>query len=638
MRSLPRRPKLLALTRRVLRGRRGTAALAGAVLLTGTCLAAVPLTASLAASSPACAVAYSVTSTWPGGFGASITITNNGPAITSWTLAFTFPGNQQVTSGWNGTWSQSGENVTVTSESWNGALATGGSTSIGFNGSVSGANANPTTFTLNGTACTGGSPPPSSPPPSSPPPTSPPPSSPPPSSPPPSSPPPGVTLATGDSRQVSQPSIPAACTTLTAQLATSNEQFSSSAEQSPPDTSRLQSALNSCAGTGKAVVLATGGSNNAFLSGPLTLPGGVTLLIDSGVTLYASRNPANYQISGKNACGTVASSDNGCQPFINVTGSNAAIMGTQGSGGQGAINGRGDQDILGTSTTWWALAQQAKSSGGSQNNPRLIEARGVNNLTLYDVDLINAPIFHLYFESGNGLTVWGTRIDTPATARNTDGIDADSAANVTVNNSYIMDGDDGIAIKTNSGAASNMTVENSHFYGTHGMSIGSETNHGVTNILFTNNTVSGVDSAGNVSTDDNGVRIKTDSSVGGTVEQVTYQNTCVTQAKHAMEFNPFYASGNGSTTPYFTDIAVLGFRAVSSQSSAQSVLEGYDSAHPLGLTLENVDLDATSTSAEYASIAAYNSNISPSGTDVTVTNISGSGGVPSCTFPPFPGR
>ena len=317
---------------------------------------------------------------------------------------------------------------------------------------------------------------------------------------------PAVTLATGDSRSVGQPAIPATCATVSALLTTGNEQFSAAAEQSPPDTARIQSALSSCAGSGKAVVLAPAGTGNAFLSGPLNLPGGVALVVDAGATLYASRNPANYQVSGAATCGTVASSGSGCRALLTVTGSGAAIMGTRSSSGsQGAIDGRGDQDILGTSTTWWALSQQAKT-GGKQNNPRLIEAKGVNNLTVYDIDLVNAPIFHLYFEGGNGLTVWGTRIKTPAPARNTDGIDADSATNVTVSNSYIQDGDDGIAIKTNSGAAANMTVENSHFYGTHGMSIGSETQHGVTNILFTANTMTGVDSSGNLSTDDNGIR------------------------------------------------------------------------------------------------------------------------------------
>jgi polygalacturonase len=447
-----------------------------------------------------------------------------------------------------------------------------------------------------------------------------------------------TTLATGDTRSVSQPSVPSACSTLTATLATSNEQFSSSAESSPPDTSRIQSALNSCSGTGKAVVLAPSGSDNAFLAGPLSIPASVVLVVDDGATLYASRNPVNYQVSGEATCGTVASSDNGCKPFISITGSNAGIMGTQGSGGaQGAINGRGDQDILGTSGTWWALANTANTDSEKQNNPRLIESDGHNSLTLYDIDLINAPFFHVYFQSGNGLTVWGVRIKTPATARNTDGIDPDSSTNVTVNDSYIQDGDDGIAIKTNASAASNMTIENSHFYGTHGISIGSQTQYGVSNILVENDTVSGTDSSGNVSTDNNGIRIKTSSSEGGKVSDVTYDNICDTGVKHNLEFNPFYSSGNGSTTPDYTDIVVDGFKSVSSASSAQSVIEGYSTSDPLGLTLENVDLDATSTSSEYANISTYNTNFTPSGTGVTVSSISGSGSVPSCSFPSYPG-
>jgi polygalacturonase len=446
-----------------------------------------------------------------------------------------------------------------------------------------------------------------------------------------------VTLATGDSRSVSQPSIPSTCTTLSAQLETSNEQFSSTAESTPPDTSRIQSALNSCSGTGKAVLLAPSGSDNAFLSGPLSLPASVDLVVEAGATLYASRNPASYQVSGQATCGTVASSDNGCKPFINVTGSNAGIMGTQNGSSQGEINGRGDQDILGTSGTWWALANTANSDGEKQNNPRLIESDGFNSLTLYDIDLVNAPFFHVYFQSGNGLTVWGVRIKTPATARNTDGVDPDSSTNVTVNDSYIQDGDDGIAIKTNSGAASNMTIENSHFYGTHGISIGSETQHGVTNILVENDTVSGTDSSGNVSSDNNGIRIKTSSSEGGKVSDVTYENICDTGVKHNLEFNPFYSSGNGSTTPDFTGIVVDGFKSVSSASSAESVLEGYNSSNLLGLTLENVSLDATKSSSEYANISSYDTNFTPSGTDVTVTSFSGSGSVPSCSFPSYPG-
>jgi polygalacturonase len=445
-----------------------------------------------------------------------------------------------------------------------------------------------------------------------------------------------ATLATGDPRSVSQPVIPATCATVSASLATSNRLFSSSQESSPPDTSRIQSALNSCAGSGKAVVLAASGSNNAFLAGPLTVGGSETLVIDAGVTLYASRNGANYQVSGDPTCGTVGGSGNGCKPFITVNGANAGIMGTQSGGHQGLIDGRGDQDILGTSTTWYQNGANAKSSGGSQNNPRLIQSNNVNNFTVYDLSLKDSPMFHLVFSGGTGFTVWGLRIDTPANTGNTDGIDP-SGSDVTINNSYINDGDDGVAIKASGHASSNMTIENSHFWGTHGLSIGSETNDGVSNILFKKDTVSGVDHNGITSTSNNGMRIKTDSSVGGLVSTVSYENICLTGVKYLLDITPFYASGNGSHVPQFSNIVVDGAVAVSSASSAESVIGGYSSSDLLGLTLENVNFSATKTSAEYATIGSYNSNLSPSGTDVTVSSISGSGSVPSCSFPSFPG-
>ena len=116
-------------------------------------LAAIAATPASAATS--CQVAYSANS-WSTGFTASVTITNEGSALTSWTLAYTYSGNQQLTQGWSGNWSQSGETVTVTNASWNGALATGASTQIGANFSYSGTNTAPTAFTINGTACNGG--------------------------------------------------------------------------------------------------------------------------------------------------------------------------------------------------------------------------------------------------------------------------------------------------------------------------------------------------------------------------------------------------------------------------------------------------------------------------------------------------
>ncbi|MDP9863205.1 MULTISPECIES: glycoside hydrolase family 48 protein [Streptosporangium] len=134
------------------RFRRRVAALALLSLAAGTttALAAMPALAAVS-----CEVAYT-TNDWQGGFTASVAIKNLGDPLNGWTLGFTFPdASQKVTQGWSATWSQSGQAVTARNLDWNGNLATGASTDIGFNGSWSGSNPKPTAFTINGTTCGG---------------------------------------------------------------------------------------------------------------------------------------------------------------------------------------------------------------------------------------------------------------------------------------------------------------------------------------------------------------------------------------------------------------------------------------------------------------------------------------------------
>ena len=442
--------------------------------------------------------------------------------------------------------------------------------------------------------------------------------------------------ATGDARTVGQPSIPGVCETLTGQLTAADRVFSSADEETSPDTGRIQAALNACAGTGKAVLL-SGGTHKDFLSGPLTIHASETLVIGEGVTLYASRLASAYQTSSSTHCGTLSSSENGCAAFITVSGADAGIMGERGSSGQGAIDGRGDLSMLGTSTSWWTLANEAQTAGDDQNAPRLIQVSKSNDFTAYDINLLNAPMFHLYYQSGTGLTVWGVDIKTPATARNTDGIDIDSATDATVYDSYIEDGDDGIAIKTNASATANVTISDSHFYGTHGISIGSETTYGVSNVLVENNTVDGEDSAGNVSGSDNGLRIKSDAAAGGSVHNVEYLDDCLQHMKAPLDFTARYSTASGSHIPSYTAITVDGVESENSLSGAKNVLTGYSSSYPLGIYLSHVKLDATASTAEYADVAQYDSNLAASGTGVSVSTLSTTAGsYPTCSFPAYP--
>jgi hypothetical protein len=136
-------------------GRRRLAAATAAVLTT-TGVATLTLTQTASAAS-GCEVAYTISTSWPGGFTANIALTNLGSPLTSWTLAFALPGTEAVSEGWSATYSQTGQNVTVTNASYDGSLATNGSTSVGFNGTYTGSTfpGDPTAFTLNGVACTG---------------------------------------------------------------------------------------------------------------------------------------------------------------------------------------------------------------------------------------------------------------------------------------------------------------------------------------------------------------------------------------------------------------------------------------------------------------------------------------------------
>ena len=393
------------------------------------------------------------------------------------------------------------------------------------------------------------------------------------------------TVATGDSRSVSQPSFPSVCDTLTAQFTTSQR----SSPPSSDDTSRVQAALTACAGTGRSVVLAANGSDNAFYTGLLTV-NGEGLVVNSGVTL-----------EGNNSYSSKAE-------LILVEGSNSFI------GGPGTIDGRGDLSAI-------------------SGTPRLIQSKNTTNLIIYDVSLNQSKHPAVYMEGGNGATVWGVTFRTPATRANADGIDIDSITNVTVNTCSVEAGDDGIAVKTNSGAASNITVENSQFYGTHGLSIGSQTFHGVTNVLFKNNYVYGKDLSGNKSGSDNGARVKTDPTCGGLTKQVSYINTCLFNVEHLIIVDAHYGSCSGTAgTPQFQNILINGMTSASSLSGS-STFFGYNSSNLAQVYVANTNLDtAKQSSDEFATVFLDNTTEAPSGTDVTTHTFSISGSAPTCTF------
>ncbi|GAB3465995.1 hypothetical protein GCM10027321_31780 [Massilia terrae] len=366
-----------------------------------------------------------------------------------------------------------------------------------------------------------------------------------------------------DTRSVSEPVVPPACAVL---LPSADDTVGGR-----DDAARIQAAIDKCA-PGRSVHLAPNNERHNFVSGPLTLKSGVTLVVDGGAILYASTNPALFD-RGAGTCGTNDQKGRGCRPLIFVE--NARGSGVM---GDGVIDGQGGHLIDGKTESWWQIARRAQKENSRQNVPRLIEVSKAQDFTLYRITLKNSPNFHVTIYNSDGFTAWGVKINTPHDARNTDGIDPISTRNVTITRSWISTGDDNVAIKANgSGPAENISVVHNHFYTGHGMSIGSETNGGVHRILVDDLSMDGTTS---------GLRIKSNDTRGGTVDSTVFRDVCLRGTTRPIDIFTHYEQATpGQLVPDYADVK---FERVHSVTPGRILLQGYDDKHPLRASFRDV--------------------------------------------------
>jgi hypothetical protein len=104
-------------------------------------------------------IRYSTVSNWGTGYSGQYTITNDGTtAIPAWTLGFQLPAGTSVDSLWNGSYTHTGNQVSVTSDSWDATIVPGHSVSVGFVTKSSGQAGPPSGCTINGASCLSGGP------------------------------------------------------------------------------------------------------------------------------------------------------------------------------------------------------------------------------------------------------------------------------------------------------------------------------------------------------------------------------------------------------------------------------------------------------------------------------------------------
>lgn len=423
---------------------------------------------------------------------------------------------------------------------------------------------------------------------------------------------------------VNEPLLPAAtavCAVVKATQTPVNGLLPASLDSDPaksaPDTASMQGKINQCA-SGEAVHLVQGDAGQSgFLIGPITLKSGVTLWIDKGVTVFGSRNPADYD-NGVGLCG-IANTDAtaSCNALISaskVTG--AGIV------GEGVIDGRGGAVLTSGQNagvkTWWDVAYQTKTANVTQHNPRLLDVEGGSNFTLYGVTFQNSPNMHVVLDKLDGVTAWGIKIlspsaaytqgayacpknttpdqvsgtyatcFTPDTVKNTDGFDPGESSHIVLAYSYISDGDDHVAVKAGSGTGSqHLLFAHDHLYYGHGLSVGSETNTGVSDVTVQDLVVDGHDSPNGV-----GIRIKSDASHGGVVNGVTYQGVCMQNVRQPLVFDSYYSSSKGKKYPWFKNVTINGLHDLGSVAygGGQAVFAAY-AKEPLQIALSNVQFD-----------------------------------------------
>jgi polygalacturonase len=446
-----------------------------------------------------------------------------------------------------------------------------------------------------------------------------------------------ATVKAQDTRQVTEPTIPASCTQLPAQLRAVSDKLAET-DEGKLDTARIQTALDKCK-PGMAVELKPASGNNAFLSGPLEMRTGVTLLIDEGVTLFGSRNPADYEIktgevktegATPGLCGTIATgappavfpapqrlapTRGGCRPFLSIN--DAKDVGIM---GDGVIDGRGYAKLLGKDYSWWEMARKAEPKNERYFTTRMIVASHADGLVLYRITLHNSTNFHVSVNQTNGFTAWGVHLLTPTTkgmdARNTDGIDPGSSTNVTVAHSWIDNGDDNIAIKT---GTTHMSVLDNHFFSGHGMSIGSETYSGDSYLL-----VDGLTEDHTTS----GIRIKSNVTRGGAVHDLTYLNICMRGVKNPIAISPYYTNQTteGYEDPKYTgdripDYKAITIRNVIDTTPGDVLIAGLNDEHRTEVTLDGVHIDGITPQQVHGHFATV--TLGPMGTnlDFSATDI-----------------
>jgi polygalacturonase len=341
------------------------------------------------------------------------------------------------------------------------------------------------------------------------------------------------------------------------------------------DTTAIHAAIRAASARGGGVVEVPRGT---YLSGPIWLQSKIKLQVDAGATLQMLP-------LGKYPGGTWNPAT-----FISGAGLHDVAI-----GGSGTIDGQG--------SPWWPYARVLGA-----RRPRMIGLSSCNRVLIEKITLKNSPMFHIAISGRSAnVTVRGVTIRAPAStdpknpSHNTDACDV-RGRNVLIADCDVSVGDDNF---TCGGNTSDVLITNCTYGYGHGVSIGSPTWGGVSNLTVVNCTFNNTEA---------GIRIKSDRDRGGYLHNLSYLNLRMTNVASPILIYGAYMATNreyrnlngltpaiaatypsakvGSRTPIYRDITFSNITATAQSGRRAGLIWGLPEMAVSNVVLQQVNITA----------------------------------------------
>ncbi len=342
------------------------------------------------------------------------------------------------------------------------------------------------------------------------------------------------------------------------------------------NTAAIQNAINAASASslhGGTVEITAG----TFLSGPLTLASSVNLQLDQGAMLRAlpyGRYPG------------------GTSPPNFINGSSLHDV---------EISGAGTMD--GQGADWWPGYK-------TNSRPYLVNLSSCARVLIQGITFLNAPAQNLVIKGrGGNVTIQDATFSAPSSSdpinpsHNTDAMDL-AETNCLIQNCYLDVGDDNVALGSSSSVTADILITNCTCGNGHGISIGSNTAGGVSNVTVINCTFNGTD---------NGIRMKSDNDRGGLVQNISYLNLGMTniglpiviysyynQVGTPNNISPATAAGEtvaavSGTTPIWRNVLMSNVTATVSAGGTAGIIWGRTEMPVTNVTMAKINISAPKT-------------------------------------------